>query len=276
MSKSYRQAVKRTDKYRGEKRMFTVTLALVIMGVAVLLMGFNLFSVSAQPAATPVSPVVTPGAPDIAIAAPAPQLPLAPTVAAVQPPQALPLDAHYSGVVGLVAGHKGNDSGAVCPDGLTEAEVNANVTQEVASLLERRGLRVDILNEFDDRLSGYQADALVSIHADSCSVPGLTGFKAARVTNSAIPQAEDLLVQCLNKEYAAYTGLPQHPSSITDSMTNYHAFREIASGTPGAIIETGFLLGDRYLLESKPKIVARGVAAGILCFFDQRATVAAP
>jgi N-acetylmuramoyl-L-alanine amidase len=49
-------------------------------------------------------------------------------------------------------------------------------------------------------------------------------------------------------------------------MTNYHAFREIASYTPGAIIETGFLLEDRALLERNPELVARGVASGILCF----------
>jgi len=29
--------------------------------------------------------------------------------------------------IGIVAGHDGNDSGAVCPDGLTEAEVNRDI-----------------------------------------------------------------------------------------------------------------------------------------------------
>ena len=79
----------------------------------------------------------------------------------------------------------------------------------------------------------------------------------------------DRLVECLNQEYGIYTGLLQHPASITDNMTDYHAFREIAPLTPGAIIEVGFMLEDRYLLESKPKIVARGVAAGILCFLKE-------
>jgi N-acetylmuramoyl-L-alanine amidase len=173
-------------------------------------------------------------------------------------------------LVGLVAGHKGYDPGAVCDDGLTEGEVNEAVAREVVSLLERRDIRADLLDEFDARLKDFRADALVSFHADSCAIPGASGFKVARVTDSAIPQAEDALVACLIKEYAIYTGLPQHPSSITDNMTNYHAFREIASTTPGAIIETGFLLDDRELLEKRPKIVARGIAAGILCFLDAR------
>jgi N-acetylmuramoyl-L-alanine amidase len=128
---------------------------------------------------------------------------------------------------------------------------------------------VDLLDEYDDRLTDYQARALVSIHADSCNIPGATGFKVARVTNSAIPEAEDALVACINQEYAAQTGLPLHPASITDNMTNYHAFNEIHPSTPGAIIETGFLLDDRFILESRPKVVARGIAAGILCFLEK-------
>ena len=171
--------------------------------------------------------------------------------------------------VGIVSGHKGYDPGAVCDDGVTEADVNYVIALEVADLLTRRGVQIDLLDEYDDRLPEYQADALVSIHADSCNIPGATGFKAARVTNSAIPDAEDKLVTCLDREYAVHTGLPQHPSSITDSMTDYHAFNQIAPLTPGAIIETGFLLDDRNLLVDKPKIVARGIAAGIICFLEE-------
>jgi len=171
--------------------------------------------------------------------------------------------------VGIVAGHAGYDSGAVCPDGLTEAEVTMVVAQEVEALLSRKGYQVDLLEEFDDRLTGYRADALISIHADSCDVPGATGFKIARVTDSAIPQAEDQLVACLYQEYETATGLPRHPSSITDNMTEYHAFREIDYYTPGAIIEMGFLLDDRDFLVHRPKLAARGIAAGVLCFLEE-------
>lgn len=171
-------------------------------------------------------------------------------------------------LIGIVAGHTGYDPGAVCPDGLTEAQINQTVAEEVIALLQRKGIETDLLSEFDPRLQGYRADALVSIHADSCNIPGATGFKVARVTLSAIPQAEDRLVACLVSAYARTTGLPEHPASITDGMTNYHAFREIAPQTPGAIIETGFMLEDRFLLERRPKLVARGIAAGILCFLN--------
>jgi N-acetylmuramoyl-L-alanine amidase len=178
-----------------------------------------------------------------------------------------PLSTHAPRV-GIVAGHSGYDPGAVCDDGTTEADVNLAVAKEVVALLDRKGYQVDLLKEFDERLTGYRADALVSVHADSCDVPGASGFKVARVTDSAIPAEEDRLVACLYREYEAETGLPRHPSSITDNMTNYHAFREIDYYTPGAIIETGFLLDDHDLLVHRPKVVARGIAAGVVCFME--------
>lgn len=238
-------------------------------------MGFSLFAVGAAPQPTPapvaVSALPTPSqpgssTPEIRIAAP--QITPGPTVPPVSMANALPFAETYSGRVGIVSGHHGYDPGAVCPDGLTEAELNHNFAVEVASLLQRRGLEVDVLDEFDPRLTEYQANALVSIHSDSCI--DQSGFKVARVTDSAIPQAEDQLVACLNEQYEQYTGLHQHPSTITDGMTGYHAFNEIAPSTPGAIIETGFIGGDRDFLVHNPKIVARGIAAGILCFLDQQ------
>lgn len=249
------QAVRRTAVTRSQQTMFSVAIiTLVIMGI---LMGFKLFGSEEKREIKIAQPE------SVSKSGPA----LAPTVSVTTNP--LPTRDPFRPLVGIVAGHRGYDPGAVCPDGLTEAEVNYRAALEVIDLLERRGVQAVLLDEFDDRLTGLQADALVSLHADSCMVPGATGFKVARVTDSAIPEAEDKLVACLNQEYGTYTGLAQHPSSITDNMTNYHAFREIDRSTPGAIIELGFLLEDRYLLENKPKILARGVAAGILCFLGK-------
>ena len=170
--------------------------------------------------------------------------------------------------VGIVSGHRGYDSGAVCSDGLTEAEINFGVSQRVVALLERMGYRIDLLDEYDDRLQGYQADALVSIHADSCDVPGASGFKAARVSDSAVPKVEDRLVKCLREEYAAATGLFFHANSITFDMRDYHAFNEIAPETPGAIIEIGFMLDDRYMLLFQQDRIASGIVKGIICFLE--------
>jgi N-acetylmuramoyl-L-alanine amidase len=164
--------------------------------------------------------------------------------------------------IGIVAGHSGHDSGAVCPDGLTEAEVNSRIAEITARELRRRGAAVDLLAEFDPRLRGYRAAAFVSIHADSCSVD-LSGFKVASLAGGAA--ASTRLVDCLWQEYAAATGLSPHPDTITYDMRDYHAFREIATDTAAAIIEVGFMQGDRELLTRRPALPAAGIVAGIEC-----------
>lgn len=177
------------------------------------------------------------------------------------PSLASPLEGRH---VGLVTGHSGNDSGAVCPDGLREVDVNRAVSLRTAERLRRAGAQVDVLDEFDERLVNYRADALVSIHSDSCI--DATGFKVAHAVTSAIPEIEDRLVACLYQAYGQRTGLPRHDGSITVDMTQYHAFRVIAPETPAAIIELGFLGGDRWMLTHEQDRLAKGVAEGIICF----------
>jgi N-acetylmuramoyl-L-alanine amidase len=169
--------------------------------------------------------------------------------------------------VGLLSGHWQNDSGAVCEDGLTEAEINLAITRATADLLRDQGIAVEILPEFSSRLNGFRARAFVAIHSDSCV--DLTGFKVARMTHSDDPDAEDRLVQALYRTYAEATGLKPHYDTITDDMLEYHALRRIASNTPGAIIETGFMGGDRYLLTQEQASVAAGIADGILAFLSE-------
>lgn len=170
--------------------------------------------------------------------------------------------------VGIVSGHRGNDSGSVCADGLTEAEVNFDIAVRVATILRARGYTVDVLDEFDARLKGYQAKALLSIHADSCDYINelATGFKVARTLDSRVPAEEDRLVTCVRSRYGEATGLRFNANTITYDMTRYHAFYEIAPQTPSAIIETGFLNLDRAALTRRADTVAQGVVDGLLCY----------
>jgi N-acetylmuramoyl-L-alanine amidase len=172
--------------------------------------------------------------------------------------------------IGIVAGHWESDAGAVCPDGLREVDINLAVAERVVSILNRRGYEAEILPEFSEKLNGYRAAALVSIHTDSCTVPEATGFKVARVTSSYVPDVDDRLVACLVEHYGRETGLAVHGSSITFDMTEYHAFFEIAPETPAAIIETGFMAADRGLLTRRPHVVARGIVEGIVCFLEPK------
>jgi N-acetylmuramoyl-L-alanine amidase len=192
------------------------------------------------------------------------------------PPSATPAaDSPVSAAsrVGVVAGHWGNDTGATCPDGLTEVEINLDVAERVAQILQALGYQADVLKEFDPRLNGYRADALISIHADSCNAypnatPPASGFKVASVEDSMVPEAEEQLVACLAQCYAARTGMYFHANSITYDMTRYHTFYEIDGQTPAAIIEIGFMLNDRHTLTQRPDLVAQAIVQGLVCFIE--------
>ncbi len=172
--------------------------------------------------------------------------------------------------VGIISGHWKYDSGATCPDGLQEVDVNHAIALRVQADLRKAGYQVDLLAEYDPRLENYQAAALVSIHADVCTPnPDYTGFKTAPargLEDAAQLQNSQHLKACLDARYAAATGLPYHPTSISRHMTEYHAFNTVAITTPAVIIETGFLGMDRDLLVNHPDVVAQGIAAGILCY----------
>jgi N-acetylmuramoyl-L-alanine amidase len=169
--------------------------------------------------------------------------------------------------VALVAGHSGGiDPGALCPDGLREVDITTDVAQRARVLLEGRGYRVQILTEFDPRLSATKRDysprAFLAIHADSC-VNYASGYKVARAANSAIPQEDDRLVRCVSSAYAAATQLSFHAGSITSDMTHYHGLDEINPLSPGAIIELGFLGSDHNILKNHRNLLAQGIADGL-------------
>ena len=177
--------------------------------------------------------------------------------------------------IGIVAGHNGNDSGAVCTDEngqvtLTEADVNMEIATMVRDSLTAQGFQVDLLNEFDTRLNGYRAVALVSIHNDSCVYVNdeATGFKVAASMDTRDVNRAQRLTACMTDRYKNATGLTFHAGSITGDMREYHAFSEIDPNTITAIIETGFLNLDREILTEKTDRVAEGVTQGILCFIN--------
>jgi N-acetylmuramoyl-L-alanine amidase len=191
---------------------------------------------------------------------------------ATPPPTALPTP-NWAVRVGIVSGHRGpqNDPGAVCPDGLTEREINFNVAQVVVANLQNLGYTVDLLDEFDPRLQNYQAAALLSIHANTCRewpngevVSGyLIAAPAARVTARG---NDELLVDCVSRYYALGTQLERREGTTID-MTDYHNFREIHPLTPGAIIELGFMRADRALL-LQPDRLGQALTQGLLCFLE--------
>ncbi len=133
--------------------------------------------------------------------------------------------------IGIVAGHNGNDSGTVCTDEngqvtLTEAQINLEIATRVRDSLVAQGFQVDLLNEFDTRLNGYRAVALVSIHNDSCQYVNdqATGFKVAASLETRDVNRAQRLTACLTDRYQRITGLHFHEGSITKDMREYHAY----------------------------------------------------
>ena len=135
--------------------------------------------------------------------------------------------------IGIVVGHRGSDSGAVCSNGLTELEVNSNIASFMQMKLIDMGYDVELLDEFDSRLRDYQAGLLLSIHTDSCDYinDSATGFKVAAALSETKSANSNRLVQCVADRYANITGLRYHYQSVTNDMTRYHAFQEIDPNT---------------------------------------------
>jgi N-acetylmuramoyl-L-alanine amidase len=176
--------------------------------------------------------------------------------------------------VGLVVGHWGHDTGAICSDslgGYMEVDINYTVADLTRQYLQAEGIKVDLLKEFDNHLDGYFSNALISIHADTCEyIPDLgTGYKIAEAADNKRPEQAARLMACLKNRYGEATGLRYDYTRITQDMTSYHAFGEIDPNTPAVIIETGFMNQDRDLLTKDPARVARGITAGIMCYLNR-------
>jgi len=58
-----------------------------------------------------------------------------------------------------------------------------------------------------------------------------------------------------------------HLATITTHTTQYHAFRKRAGTTPAAIIEIGFMHGDRACLTLQSDSVAAGIVKGLTCLY---------
>jgi N-acetylmuramoyl-L-alanine amidase len=185
------------------------------------------------------------------------------TLEATQQPQATN--------IGIVAGHYGSDSGAVCSNGVAEVDLNLEIATLVQKNLTDMGYTVDLLEEFDSRLTGYRGRVLVSIHLDSCGYVNdqATGYKVAAALSVQNVAASQRLTTCLSDQYGEVTGLPYHAGSVTDDMTYYHAFNEIDPGTTAAIIEAGFMNMDYRFITEKTDLIADGIVAGILCFLNE-------
>jgi N-acetylmuramoyl-L-alanine amidase len=155
-------------------------------------------------------------------------------------------------------------------NGVREREINLDMAQRVAALLQGHGYVVDVLPTIIP--PGYLADAFVSLHGDGDGVGEKSGFKIAHSTRRT--QYEEALQKALTDEYAAATGLAYDADGVTRNMSFYYAFNWMrvqyatAPHTPSVILEMGFVSNDRdrWLLTERADSVADGIASGIVRF----------
>lgn len=169
--------------------------------------------------------------------------------------------------IGIIAGHRGFDSGTECSDGLTEVEITTILASGLQEKLTKAGIDSETLDEFDPKLENYSATALLSIHVDSCDFVNelATGYK---ISGSPFTDSSQFSI-CVQQAYGEITKLPYHENSITPHMADYHAFREIGLGTPALIIEVGFLNLDREILTDGSETIIDALESGIVCYLEQ-------
>lgn len=177
--------------------------------------------------------------------------------------------------IGIIVGHRGYapegipDPGAVCEsDGLREVDLNLQIATLLRQELMEENFTVELLNEDDPKLQGYEAMAVVSIHCDTCEYLGdeYSGFQikaAYKQTNQ--PELSERLAACIINRYETTTGLRYLPT-VSQDMAEYHAFEKFADDTPSVILEAGFMMLDREILTENPALIAHGIAEGIRCY----------
>jgi N-acetylmuramoyl-L-alanine amidase len=155
-------------------------------------------------------------------------------------------------------------------EGITEIEINLDIAQRVAVILNKNGIAVDILPTTIP--PGYVADAFVALHGDSDGVGDWSGFKLAH--GSRRGPYEDKLMADVREAYAAATGLAYDAEHISNNMKGYYPFswsrfqHALAAHTPAVILEMGYVSHDhdRALMLEQPDVLAAAIAQGVLVF----------
>jgi len=172
--------------------------------------------------------------------------------------------------IGILAGHWEDKPGEVCADGLIESDVNYEIANRVAQMLEERGYKVDLFPEFDLDLLNYEGATLIAIYSGSCVENPLppSGFKVAGSLTAQNPDVINDLATCMAQEYQKATGLSFTYEVINPDHSSYHIFRDINVNTPAVLLELGSLKTDRQIIIERADSVAEGIVSGIVCFLD--------
>jgi N-acetylmuramoyl-L-alanine amidase len=255
-----------------------------------------------QPVPSPTPPPVAIAPTPVVIAPPAPVIEVAPSLPVVvervpDPPSRsrrrsrniypgpIPTPADWQPPEGpvriaLQAGHwraneapdelRGLRDNGTAARGKAEWEVNLDIAQRAAEMLEARGYEVEILPAVVP--PGYRAHLFISIHADGSNDSRATGFRVGSPRQDATGRALQI-AGLLERSYGEATGIRRLPD-VTRRMSNYYAFNfrryvhALHPMTIAVILETGFLTSatDWKVIVDEPDRAARGIVAAVTAF----------
>jgi N-acetylmuramoyl-L-alanine amidase len=160
-----------------------------------------------------------------------------------------------------------------------EWQVNLDIAQRAAAMLEEVGYQVDVLPAVVP--PSYRAHLFISIHADGSTSPDASGYRVAAPRLDATGRAADVAA-LLEKSYGEATGI-RPLGTVTRRMQNYYAFNfrryrhALHPLTIGVILETGYLTSasDRRVIVERPELAARGIVAAVLAYPETQLSTAA-
>ena len=162
------------------------------------------------------------------------------------------------------------DNGGTSGGGRAEWEVNLDIAERTAALLEAAGYDVEVLPATVPQR--YQADLFIAIHADGNNDSSVHGYRVAAPRRDRTGRAQEF-ANVLTGAYGEATGV-RSIGTVTRRMTGYYAFNSrrydhaIHPNTVGVIIETGFLTSptDQRILVDDPAKAAQGIFDGVVLY----------
>ena len=195
--------------------------------------------------------------------------------------QGLPTQASAAPVVVIDAGHGGMDGGAVAPDGTAEKEINLEISEILACIMEVSGVKAVMTRTEDVMLDGegltgsaklrdlkqrlviasqYPDALLVSIH---CNKFPLESCKGLQVYYSGHTEAEEV-AETVQESFLKID--PANHRQIKKADTSIYLLNR--AKIPSILVECGFLSNKEELARLKTeeyrKMLALVVAGGIL------------
>lgn len=172
--------------------------------------------------------------------------------------------------IGLLVGHWKVDSGAVCENGIVEADVNEAIANQISIKLNALGYPVKLLSINDLDLINFRGPALIALFSGPCNeqTENKSGFTIGTTLSASDLNTSNALAVCMGEIYQSSTKLDFKYQIISPNHAAYPIFEMVNPQTPVIYLEMGSLLYDQTVLIDNSDKVANGIVNGILCFFD--------